>query len=41
VALTGRFERTAKAVDVVDVINVIDDARFEEAARRLRMNTAQ
>ncbi len=35
--LTGRFQRDDKAVNVGDVIRVIDDARDEEAARRLRM----
>ena len=38
--LTGHFERKAGAVDVGGVIRVIDDARAEEAARRLRMQTA-
>jgi RIO kinase 1 len=37
VALTGKFSLDAKAVDLGDMISVIDDARFEEAARRLRM----
>jgi RIO kinase 1 len=35
--LTGRFERIEKAVDLDGVMREIDDARFEEAARRLRM----
>jgi RIO kinase 1 len=35
--LTGRFQRDDKAVNLGDVIRVIDDARDEEAARRLRM----
>ena len=35
--LTGRFERIEKAVDLDSVMQEIDDARFEEAARRLRM----
>jgi RIO kinase 1 len=35
--LTGRFERVEKAVDLDGVMQEIDDARFEEAARRLRM----
>ena len=35
--LTGRFEREAKAVDLGGVLREIDDARAEEAARRLRM----
>jgi RIO kinase 1 len=40
VVLTGRFERQAGAVDVGGVMREIDDARAEEAARRLRMQTA-
>ena len=39
VVLTGRFERQAGAVDVGGVMREIDDARAEEAARRLRMQT--
>ncbi len=39
-ALTGRFERKRGAVDVGGVMREIDDARAEEAARRLRMQTA-
>jgi RIO kinase 1 len=35
--LTGRFERVEKAVDLDGVMQEIDDARFEEAARRLRL----
>lgn len=35
--LTGRFERKAGAVDVGGVMREIDDARAEEAARRVRM----
>jgi len=35
--LTGRFERVLKAVDLDSVLQEIDDARFEEAARRLRL----
>ncbi len=35
--LTGRFERVAKVVDVGDVMREIDDVRFDEEARRLRM----
>jgi RIO kinase 1 len=38
--LTGRFERVEKAVDLEGVMQEIDDARFEEAARRLRMQDA-
>ena len=40
-ALTGRFERQAGAVDVGSVMREIEDARAEDAARRLRMQTAQ
>ena len=36
-ALTGRFTPERKAVNLGDVIREIDDARDEEAARRLRM----
>jgi RIO kinase 1 len=35
--LTGRYERSAAAVDLQAVMREIDDARAEEAARRLRM----
>ena len=35
--LTGRFERVEKAVDLESVLQEIDDARFEDAARRLRL----
>jgi len=35
--LTGRFTRKQGAVDVANVLRVIDDARAEEAARRLRI----
>jgi len=35
--LTGRYERVEKAVDLEGVLQEIDDARFEEAARRLRL----
>ena len=38
--LTGHFERKLSAVDVGGVMREIDDARAEEAARRLRMQTA-
>jgi RIO kinase 1 len=37
VRLTGRFERSEKAVDLDSVLREIDDARDEEAARRLRL----
>ena len=40
VALTGRFEHEAGAVDVGGVMREIDDARDEDAARRLRMQAA-
>jgi RIO kinase 1 len=36
-ALTGRFERADGVVDVRAVLSEIDDARAEEAARRVRM----
>ena len=36
VKLTGRFAQTLKPVDLVSVVREIDDARAEEAARRLR-----
>ncbi len=35
--LTGRFEQAPGAIDVGGVLREIDDARAEEAARRLRM----
>ncbi len=38
-ALTGHFERPAGSVDVGGVLREIDDARAEEAARRLRLQT--
>ena len=37
VTLTGRFERKTGAVDVRNVLREIEDARAEEAARRLRL----
>ena len=37
VKLTGRFERSMKPVDLKSVVREIDDARAEDAARRLRM----
>jgi RIO kinase 1 len=40
VALTGRFVRKAGVVELGDVMREIDDARAEEAARRVRMQTA-
>ena len=39
VALTGRYERKPGTVDLGSVLREIDDARDEEAARRLRMQT--
>jgi RIO kinase 1 len=41
VVLTGRFERKTDAVDVGGLMREIDDARAEDAARRLRMQTTQ
>jgi RIO kinase 1 len=38
--LTGRFERAPGKVDLGGVLREIDDARAEEAARRLRMQVA-
>ncbi|MES2976272.1 MAG: PA4780 family RIO1-like protein kinase [Pseudomonadota bacterium] len=38
--LTGRFERKAGAVDVGGLMREIDDARAEDAARRLRMQAS-
>jgi RIO kinase 1 len=40
VVLTGRFERQAGTVDLGGVLREIDDAKMEEAARRLRMQAA-
>ncbi|WP_394788816.1 PA4780 family RIO1-like protein kinase [Rhodoferax sp.] len=40
VVLTGRYERKAGAVDMGSVLREIDDARAEDAARRLRMQQA-
>jgi len=37
VELTGRFERSEAAVDLESVMREIDDARFEEAARQMRL----
>lgn len=39
VPLTGHFARTEKAVDLDSVLREIDDAKDEEAARRLRLQT--
>lgn len=41
VVLTGHFQRKAKTVDVGGVMREIDDARAEDAARRLRLRTTQ
>ena len=38
--LTGRYERAHADVDMQAVLREIDDARAEDAARRLRMATA-
>lgn len=40
VVLTGQFERSTEAVDLDSVMREIDDARAEDAARRLRQLTA-
>ncbi len=39
--LTGTFEREAGEVDISSVIREIEDARMEEAARLLRMQTVE
>ena len=39
--LTGRYEHQVGAVDLASVMREIDDARAEEAARVMRMQTAQ
>ncbi len=39
--LTGRFQRKTGPVDVGSVMGEIDDARAEESARRVRMQTAR
>jgi RIO kinase 1 len=39
--LTGQFKAQHKAVNLGDVIREIDDARDEEAAKRLRMQQPQ
>lgn len=36
---TGHFERKIGALDVSGLMREIDDARAEDAARRLRMQT--
>ncbi len=41
VVLTGHFERSTEAVDLDSVMREIDDARAEEAARRLRLLAAE
>ncbi len=40
VVLTGHFDHDTAPVDLVDVMREIDDALFEEEARRLRMTEA-
>ena len=37
VRLTGRFEQSTKPVDLGSVVREIDDARAEDAARRMRL----
>jgi RIO kinase 1 len=39
VVLTGRYEHKAGAVDMDSIMREIDDARAEEAARVVRMQT--
>lgn len=39
--LTGRFSQVLKPVNLGEVLAVIDDAKDEEAARQLRMQTAR
>ena len=41
VLLSGRFERRPGTVNVGAVLGEIDDARAEEAARRLRLQAAR
>ncbi|MHB1246331.1 MAG: PA4780 family RIO1-like protein kinase [Sulfuriferula sp.] len=41
VVLTGHFERSTEAVDLDSVMREIDDARAEDAARRLRKLAAE
>jgi RIO kinase 1 len=40
-ALSGRFERQSGVIDLGGVLREIDDARAEDAARRLRLQAAQ
>ncbi len=40
-ALTGQYVQDEKAVDLEAVMREIDDARFEEAARRMRMHDGE
>jgi RIO kinase 1 len=40
VALSGRFEPLRRAVDMAGVMREIDDARAEEAARLVRLQSA-
>ena len=41
VELTGRFERRERAVDLDSVLNEIEDARFEEAEKRRRLQAVE
>ena len=41
VELTGRFERREHAVDLDSVLGEIEDARFEEAERRRRLQAVE
>jgi RIO kinase 1 len=41
VQLSGHFEQSLQAVDLDTVVLAIDDARAEEAARRLRLERGQ
>jgi RIO kinase 1 len=41
VALTGRFERREKAVDLDSVLSEIEDARFEEVEKRRRLQAVE
>ncbi|BBP04174.1 serine protein kinase RIO [Sulfuriferula plumbiphila] len=40
VTLTGHFEHSTQAVDLDSIVREIDDARAEDAARRLRLQAA-
>ena len=41
VQLTGRFERSEKAVDLDSVVREIENARREDAARLLRLQAVE